>query len=70
MRPTSTPGAILSFGNPTWVVMGLIDQVCLLRPLTGTSEDLLAGHRLTSTLLGFHFPSEHTRLCQIPFPES
>ena len=64
-----TPGSIVHFRNRDWVLQaGSQDDVVLLRPLTGTSDDVVAVHRRLSDLLGYTFPSERISPSQFPLP--
>ena len=64
-----TPGSIVHFRNRDWVVQ-LVggDDVVLLRPLTGTSDDVVAVHRRLSELVGYTLPSERISPSQFPLP--
>ncbi|MDR5708430.1 MAG: hypothetical protein QN172_02545 [Armatimonadota bacterium] len=52
-----TLGSIVHFCNRDWVLQaGSQDDVVLLRPLTGTSDDVVAVHKRLPDLLGYHVP--------------
>ena len=46
------------------------EDVYLLRPLTGTSDDIVAVHAHLSKLLGYSFPFERLSLSQFPLPSA
>lgn len=61
------PGSIVRFRNRDWVLLpSESPEVLLLRPLTGTSDDVVAVQRQLSELLGYSIPSE--RLSSSAFP--
>ncbi len=63
------PGSIVHFRNRDWVLLPSEDpQILLLRPLTGTSDDVVAVHRQLSQLLGYSIPSERVSPSAFPFP--
>ena len=54
------PGSIVRFREREWVLMPPdADEVLVLRPLTGTSEDAIRVHRQLTELLGYSLPFEH-----------
>lgn len=62
-------GSIVRFRNRDWVVQSADgDEVVQLRPLTGTSDDVVGVHRHLSELLRYTFPSEHISSSQFPLP--
>lgn len=63
-------GSIVRFRDRDWVVIASEDDVLLLRPLTGTSEDTVAVHRRLSTLLGGALPTEHVVASSFPLPDA
>lgn len=64
-----TQGSIVHFRNRDWVVQSADrDGVVLLRPLTGTSDDVVAVHRRLSDLLAGTFPTERISPSQFPLP--
>jgi superfamily II DNA or RNA helicase len=63
------PGSIVRFRNRDWVVLPSDDaQILLLRPLTGTSDDVVAVHRQLCDLLGYSFPLERISQSSFPLP--
>jgi len=62
-------GSIVRFRDRDWVVIASEEDVLLLRPLTGTSEDVVAVHRRLSTLLGGALPTEHVVASSFPLPD-
>jgi hypothetical protein len=62
------PGAIVRFRNRDWVLIAAGDEVLHLRPLTGTSDDVLAVHRRLCDLLGYTFLTERISPSQFPLP--
>ncbi len=64
-------GCIVHFRNRDWVVQSTDeDEVVLLRPLTGTSDDVVAVHRRLTQLLSCTFPSECISPSQFPLPRA
>ncbi len=62
-------GSIVRFRNRDWVLLpGEEQDVALLRPLTGTSEDVVAVHLYLAQLLGYTFPFERLSPSQFPPP--
>ena len=62
-------GSIVRFRNRDWVLQpSSNEEVLLLRPLTGTSDDVVAVHRRLSDLLGYMFSSERISPSQFPHP--
>jgi hypothetical protein len=59
-------GSVVRFRNRDWVVLAIGEEVVLLRPLTGTSDDGVVVHRRLSDLLGYTFPTERIT----PSPDS
>ncbi|SFM99310.1 SNF2-related protein [Thermodesulforhabdus norvegica] len=65
------PGSIVSFRNRDWVLLPAEEpDVALLRPLTGTSEDVVAVHLPLAQLLGYTFPFERLSPSRFPWPSS
>lgn len=63
------PGSIVRFRNRDWVLLpNKSDEILLLRPLTGTSDDIVAVHRRLSELLGYSLPTERITPSQFPLP--
>jgi hypothetical protein len=64
------PASIVHFRNRDWVLLpGEDPEVLLLRPLTGTSDDVVAVHRVLSDLLGYSIPSERVSPSSFPPPD-
>jgi hypothetical protein len=61
-------GSVARFRNRDWVVLAIAEEVMLLRPLTGTSDDGVVVHRWLSELLGYTFPTERIAPSQFPPP--
>jgi superfamily II DNA or RNA helicase len=61
-------GSIVRFRKRDWVLIGEDHETIFLRPLTGTSDDLVALHRKLADLLRFSFPDEGLRPSQFPLP--
>ncbi|HXF68669.1 MAG TPA: helicase-related protein [Thermoflexus sp.] len=65
------PGSIVRFRNRDWVLLPSDQsEVVLLRPLTGTSDDVVAVHRCLSELLRYTLPSEGISPSQFPLPSA
>lgn len=63
------PGAIVRFRNRDWVLLPAdSDEVFLLRPLTGTSDEVVAVHRTLAGLLGYTLPTERLSPSAFPLP--
>ncbi|MBC7216736.1 MAG: DEAD/DEAH box helicase [Candidatus Caldatribacterium sp.] len=62
-------GSIVRFRNRDWVVVSEGEERILLRPLTGTSDEVVAVHRRLCNLLGYTFPSERLSPSQFPLPK-
>ena len=61
-------GSIVQFRKRHWVLIGEDQETIFLRPLTGTSDDLVALHRRLADLLRSSFPDEGLRPSQFPLP--
>jgi hypothetical protein len=46
------------------------DDLFLLRPLTGATDEIVAVHKKLTDLVGFSFPDEHVRSWKFPPPTS
>jgi SNF2 family DNA or RNA helicase len=65
------PGSIVRFRNRDWGVLpGEDSEAVLLRPLAGTTDDVVAVHRTLSELLSFTLSSEGTNPSQFPLPDA
>ncbi|MCS7239440.1 MAG: DEAD/DEAH box helicase [Thermoguttaceae bacterium] len=63
------PGSIVRFRNRDWVMLPSEDpDIALLRPLTGTSDDVVAVHKQLSNWLGCEFPWEQIVPSVFPLP--
>ena len=63
-------GSIVHFRERDWVVMASEGNVLLLRPLTGTSDDVVAVHNRLSELIGGSFPTERVKPSRFPLPDA
>ncbi|MBC7327874.1 DEAD/DEAH box helicase [bacterium] len=62
-------GSIVKFRERLWVLMPSDDQeLLLLRPLTGSQDELVAVHRKLSTLIGSTIPEERIEPAIFPLP--
>jgi hypothetical protein len=62
-------GGIVQFRNRQWVILPSEEsQVVLLRPLTGTSEDVVAVHRQLAELVAYTIDSERISPSAFPSP--
>lgn len=59
-------GSVVRFRERDWVVVARENEVLFLRPLTGTSDDIVAVHRGLSNLIAGVCPTE--RLTNSSFP--
>jgi superfamily II DNA or RNA helicase len=63
------PGSIVRFRNREWVVLPAeTDEVLALRPLTGTTEDVVQVHRGLTNLVGCELPFEQVMPASFPLP--
>lgn len=63
------PGSIVRCRNREWVVLPSDrDDIFLLRPLTGTTDNAVAVHRQLSALIGCELPSERVEPATFPLP--
>jgi hypothetical protein len=46
------------------------DDLLLLRPLTGATDEIVAVHKKLTDLVGFSFPDERVRSWKFPPPTS
>jgi superfamily II DNA or RNA helicase len=63
-------GAIVRFRNRDWVLLRQEEEVVFLRPLIGTSDDLLGVHLPLANLVGYTFPSECLQPSRFPLPSA
>lgn len=63
------PGSIVRCRNRDWVLLpGDHDQVFLLRPLTGATEEVVAIHKQLTDIVGYSLPEERIRSATFPLP--
>ena len=63
------PGSIVRCRNRDWVLLpSQSDQVHLLRPLTGTIDDVVAVNRQIADLIGYSLPEERVRPSTFQLP--
>ncbi len=63
------PGAVVTYREREWIVLPAPeDEVLLLRPLTGTSDDAIAVHRRLSELIAYSLEWERVTPAQFPLP--
>jgi superfamily II DNA or RNA helicase len=63
------PGIIVRCRDRDWVLLpSEEEQVCLLRPLTGSSDDVVAVHRGLASLVGYDLPEERIEPSRFPPP--
>jgi len=63
------PGSIVRCRNREWVLLPAeTDDVFALRPLTGTTEDVVKVHRGLSNLVGYDLPFERVEPASFPMP--
>jgi len=62
------PGTIVRCRNREWVLLPSEDDVFLLRPLAGGTEEVVAIHRKLANLVGYDLPEERVRPAVFPAP--
>ena len=63
------PGSIVRCRNREWVVLPAeTDEVVALRPLTGTTDDVVKVHRGLMNLVGYDLPFERVTPASFPLP--
>ncbi|MDZ7338046.1 MAG: DEAD/DEAH box helicase [candidate division KSB1 bacterium] len=62
------PGTIVRCRNRDWVLLPGDGDVYLLRPLAGTSDEIVAIHRQLATLVGYALPEERVTPSTFPWP--
>jgi len=62
------PGTIVRCRNRDWVLLPSEDDVFLLRPLAGGTEEVVAVHRQLANLIGYELPEERVRPAVFPAP--
>jgi superfamily II DNA or RNA helicase len=63
-----TPGTIVRCRNRDWILLPGNDEVYLLRPLAGGTDDVVAVHRELSTLVSYDLAEEFVRPSSFPLP--
>ncbi len=64
-----TPGSIVQCRNREWVLLPSDQEnLLLLRPLTGATDEVVAVHKGLTDLLGYSFPEERVRSAKFPPP--
>lgn len=65
------PGSIVRFRNRDWVLLpSANDEVVRLRPLTGTTDDVVEAHRVLCELVQYDLASESISPSQFPLPSA
>ena len=63
------PGSIVQCRNREWVLLpSENDDVFLLRPLTGATDEVVAIHKRLTDLIGYSLPDERVRSATFPLP--
>lgn len=63
------PGSIVRVRGRDWVLLpSESENVCLLRPLTGTIDDVVALHKSISNIIQYYIPEERISPSQFPPP--
>lgn len=63
------PGSIVRCRNREWVLLPAdTDEVYVLRPLTGTTDDIVAVHQGLANLVGYDLPFERVTPALFPLP--
>jgi superfamily II DNA or RNA helicase len=63
-------GSVVRFRNRDWVLVGREEQVVYLRPITGTSDDIVGVHLQLANLVGFTFATECLQPSHFPLPSA
>lgn len=64
-----TPGSIVQCRNREWVLLPSDqDDLLLLRPLTGATDEVVAIHKRLTDLVGYSFPEERVNSAKFPPP--
>ena len=62
-----TPGSIVQCRNREWVLLPSDQEnLLLLRPLTGATDEVVAVHKGLTDLIGYSFPEERVRSAKFP----
>ncbi|MGA4643457.1 helicase-related protein [Limisphaera sp. 4302-co] len=63
------PGSIVRCRNREWVLLPAdTDEVFVLRPLTGTTDDVVKVHRRLASVVGYELPFERVTPASFPLP--
>jgi hypothetical protein len=63
------PGTIVRCRNRDWVLLPAErDDIYLLRPLTGATDEIVAVHRTLADLVGYDLPTERVQPATFPLP--
>ncbi len=64
-----TPGSIVRCRNRDWVLLpSERDELLLLRPLAGATDEVVAVHKQLTDLIGYTLPEERVRSATFPLP--
>ena len=64
-----TPGSIVQCRDREWVLLPSDQEdLLLLRPLTGATDEVVAVHKRLTELIGYSFPEERVRSAKFPPP--
>lgn len=64
-----SPGSIVTCRNRDWVLLPSDqDDLLLLRPLTGATDEVVAVHKRLTELIGYSMPEERVRPASFPRP--
>jgi len=64
------PGTIVRCRNRDWVLLPSEDDVFLLRPLAGATDEAVAIHRGLTNLIGYELPEERVQPSVFPTPSA
>jgi len=66
-----TPGSIVQCRNREWVLLPSDQEnLLLLRPLTGATDEVVAIHKRLTDLVGYSFPEERVNSAKFPPPNA
>ena len=66
-----TPGSIVKCREREWVLLPSDQEnLLLLRPLTGATDEVVAIHKGLTDLIGYSFPEERVSSAKFPPPNS
>ena len=64
------PGNVVKFRDRDWVLLpGNANDIFLLRPLTGATEEVVAVHKTLANFVRYTFPEEYPQPSQFPPPK-